>query len=531
MPSRSGRLTSGSAPPRPRTAASPAAPAAVPACSPAPPTPSGPTADTWSPATTCAPAAANASRCARSTPSPSIRQSRPDEPHRAPDRDAVLPHPALHSGHHAPDTTRPRRGRAHRAHHRRPTVGRGTAARRDSTGCRGGGAPCRGTTGRRRDDGGGRHHRVPVDLRPRCGRERRSDPHRRGHPSRRRTRRRWRGLGDRQRPHRPRRTAAAMRRRYGPPGPGRRRRQRTALRRPSRHRRTAEGAPMIGLLIAGHGSADPAGAAQFRLFADRVAKRLAPQEIPVAGGFIELSPPPIRDAMGELVATGADRLAAVPLVLVAAGHAKGDIPAALTREQQRHPGLHVAYGRPLGPHPTILTVLRQRLSTADADPHTTVLLVGRGSTDPDANAEVAKIARLLAETTQVAGVEYAFVSLAPPDVTASLERCRRLDATRIVVLPYFLFTGVLPLRVADQARTWADAHPAVPMSCADVIGDCDELADVVIERYREALAGDIRMNCDTCLYRTPLPGHQHRVAAAQIPHHHPHDTATPSARH
>src|SRR6266511_2321705 len=96
--------------------------------------------------------------------------------------------------------------------------------------------------------------------------------------------------------------------------------------------------------------------------------------------------------MGELVATGADRLAAVPLVLVAAGHAKGDIPAALTREQQRHPGLHVAYGRPLGPHPTILTVLRQRLSTAGADPHTTVLLVGRGSTDPDANAEVAKIA-------------------------------------------------------------------------------------------------------------------------------------------
>jgi sirohydrochlorin cobaltochelatase len=165
-------------------------------------------------------------------------------------------------------------------------------------------------------------------------------------------------------------------------------------------------------------------------------------------------------------------------------------------------------------------VLRQRLAGVGSD--TTVLLVGRGSTDPDANAEVAKVARLLAETTEVAGVEYGFVSLAPPDVAAGLERCRRLGARRIAVLPYFLFTGVLPRRVAAQAAAWAASHE-VPVAVADVIGDCDELADLVIERYREALAGDIRMNCDTCLYRVPLPGHRHRLGAAQVPHHHPHD--------
>jgi sirohydrochlorin cobaltochelatase len=280
---------------------------------------------------------------------------------------------------------------------------------------------------------------------------------------------------------------------------------------------------MISLLIAGHGSADRDGAAQFRLLADRVGKRLAPEGIPVAGGFIELSPPPIRDAVAELVAAGTGRLAAVPLTLVAAGHAKGDIPAALAQERARHPGLQIAYGRPLGPHPTILALLRRRLVAAGADAGTTVLLVGRGSTDPDANAEVAKLARLLSETTALAAVEYSFISLAPPDVPSGLERCRRLGAGRIVVLPYFLFTGVLPIRVANQARAWAAATESAAVTCADVIGDCDDLADVVIERYREALDGDIRMNCDTCLYRTPLPGHQHRVAAAQTPHHHPND--------
>ncbi len=282
--------------------------------------------------------------------------------------------------------------------------------------------------------------------------------------------------------------------------------------------------PHHGLVIVGHGSADPEGAAQFLDLVRRVGKRLAP--VPVGGGFIELSAPPLAEAVADLVADGSGALVAVPLMLVAAGHAKGDIPAALHRERHRHPGLRVAYGRPLGPHPALLAVLRERLGAAGAD--ATVLLVGRGSTDPDANAEVAKVARLLAETTPVGGVEYAFVSLAGPGVGAGLDRCRRLGARRVVVLPYFLFTGVLPRRVAAQAAAWAADHPDVEVRAADVIGDCDELAGLVAERYAEALAGDVRVNCDTCLYRVSLPGHEHRVGQPQLPHDHPDD---PGHRH
>jgi sirohydrochlorin cobaltochelatase len=271
---------------------------------------------------------------------------------------------------------------------------------------------------------------------------------------------------------------------------------------------------MTALLLAGHGTTDRAGADQFRQFAERVGKRLAPDGVPVCGGFIELSRPTLAEAVEELLAAGAQRIAAVPLMLVAAGHTKGDVPGALAREKARHPGLSITYGRPLGPHPGVLALLRERLRAADAGPHTTVLLVGRGSTDPDANAEVAKVARLLAETTNLAGVEYAFVSLAPPGVPAGLDRCQRLGARHVVVLPYFLFTGVLPIRMAVQAGQ----H-----DCAEVIGDCDGLAELVVERYREAITGDIRMNCDTCLYRVALPGHEHRIGTPQRPHHHPDD--------
>jgi sirohydrochlorin cobaltochelatase len=286
------------------------------------------------------------------------------------------------------------------------------------------------------------------------------------------------------------------------------------------------------LLVVGHGTRSTAGVAAFGLLVERIGKRLAEDRVDVAGGFIELAPPPLTEAVGGLVAAGHRHLAAVPLMLVAAGHGKGDIPGAMAREQGRHPGLTYAYGRPLGPHPALLSLVEARVDAALASaPHegTVVVLVGRGSSDPDANAEVVKVARLLWEGRGYDGVETAFVSLARPAVPEVLERARRLGARRVVVAPYFLFPGVLPDRIADQAAQYAAAHPALDVRVADLLGDCDELAGLVIERYREALAGDIRMNCDTCIYRVALPGHEHRVGAPQAPHDHPDDPARPHA--
>ncbi|MGQ4418828.1 sirohydrochlorin chelatase [Streptomyces sp. SAS_269] len=280
------------------------------------------------------------------------------------------------------------------------------------------------------------------------------------------------------------------------------------------------------LLIAGHGTRDEAGAEAFRDFVRELGRRHP--ELPVAGGFIELSPPPLGEAVTELVERGVRRFAAVPLMLVSAGHAKGDIPAALSREKERHPGVSYTYGRPLGPHPALLNVLERRLEQALAGTSAersdvTVLLVGRGSTDPDANADLHKAARLLWEGRGYAGVETAFVSLAAPDVPSGLDRCVRLGARRIVVLPYFLFTGILPDRVRRQTEDWAAARPEFEVRSADVIGPEPELLDLVMERYAEAVKGDLRMNCDSCVCRIALPGFEDKVGLPQQPHFHPDD--------
>ena len=288
------------------------------------------------------------------------------------------------------------------------------------------------------------------------------------------------------------------------------------------------------LLVVGHGTRSAYGMREFEAFIERTGKRVASEGIDVAGGFIELSAPPVAEAVTSLARQGHRQVVAVPLVLVSAGHGKGDVPGAMARERERHPGLGYRYGRPLGPHPTLHTLLEARIDAvagSAAREDTAVVLVGRGSTDPDANAEVAKVARLLWEGRGYAFVEPAFVSLAWPGVPDALERARLLGARRVVVAPYFLFPGVLPDRVAAQAREYGAASPDLDVRVAEVLGDCDELAGLVVERYHEAVAGDIRMNCDTCVYRVAMPGFEHRVGAPQTPHHHPHDhghAATPS---
>jgi sirohydrochlorin cobaltochelatase len=299
----------------------------------------------------------------------------------------------------------------------------------------------------------------------------------------------------------------------------------------------------LPLLIIGHGTRDATGVAQFRQLIRRVRDQSAGRLPAVDGGFIELSAPSVSEVVPGLAGArladgGPAELVAVPLVLSAAGHGKGDIPAALAREQVRHPGLRYRYGRPLGPHPVLLDVLEARIDAAlapeargvdgrgaDARAGTHVVLVGRGSTDPDGNAEVAKVARLLWEGRGYADVTLSFISLTGPSVPAALDQARRLGAERIVVAPYFLFAGVLPDRVAAQAGAFAERHREIDVRVAGLIGACDELAGLVLERYAEALHGDIRMNCDTCAYRIAMPGFADKVGQAQTPHHHPHDVA------
>jgi sirohydrochlorin cobaltochelatase len=275
------------------------------------------------------------------------------------------------------------------------------------------------------------------------------------------------------------------------------------------------------LLIVGHGSRDPRGAREFHELVSLVRER-AP--VPVEGGFIELSRPPISECVNRLAKGGAREISAVPLMLLAAGHAKDDIPATLVREKMTYPDRDFHYGRALGIRPELLELMDERISTVVTEKEkedTAVLVVGRGSSDPDANSDLAKMARLFFEGRPYPLVETAFVSLAPPSVPDALERCKRFGLRRIAVFSYFLFTGVLEERIREQSQGFAQDNPELEVRYAGYFGPDTRVADLVMERYRESFEGDIRMNCDVCVHRVALPGFEEKVGAPATPHYHP----------
>ncbi len=276
------------------------------------------------------------------------------------------------------------------------------------------------------------------------------------------------------------------------------------------------------LLIVGHGSRDSRGAAEFHDLVDLVRRRNP--SLTVEGGFIELSRPPISECVDRLADRGARNVAAVPLMLLAAGHAKDDIPATLVREKTGHPEMSFSYGRALGIRPELLELMDERISTVvleEEKGEIAVLLVGRGSSDPDANSDLSKIARLFYEGRPYPVVESAYVSMTPPDVAEGLDRCLKLGAKHVVVFSYFLFTGILEERIRGQSRAFAEANYGVEVHYAGYFGPDPRLADLVVERYTEALRGDIRMNCDVCVHRVALPGFEAKVGAPATPHYHP----------
>ncbi|MEX2291909.1 MAG: sirohydrochlorin chelatase [Mycobacteriales bacterium] len=276
---------------------------------------------------------------------------------------------------------------------------------------------------------------------------------------------------------------------------------------------------MTVLLGVAHGSRDPASQAVVEELLVRAAV-LRPG-LRTAAAYIDNASPSIRTALSDLVAEGVRDIAVVPLLLTPASHSKTDVAASVQAGRLAHPAVRLRYGRPLGPHPVLVDVLVRRLAEAGARDTDPVLLVAGGALDPDANAQVAATARLLFEGRSWPSVDIAFASTARPTVPEALERLRTQGFSRASVARYFLGPGYLPRLVERSAQSVEGIEVVVSAP----LGVSDGLTSLLVGRYDEVLTGDLRMNCDVCLYRVPLPGREAAVGAVQQPHSHPDDLA------
>jgi sirohydrochlorin cobaltochelatase len=278
------------------------------------------------------------------------------------------------------------------------------------------------------------------------------------------------------------------------------------------------------VLIVGHGSRDPEGTHEFIHLVERFRDH-DPERI-VELGFLEFAQPVVAEGVERCVSHGAKTIAVVPGMLMAAGHAKNDIPSEIHEARRRYPQVAFHYGRHLHLHANIVRLCQIRLEEAERHARpidrkdTLLLVVERGSSDPDANADVQKLSRMLSEGMGFGWAAACFIGVTTPLLPEALVRCQRMGFGRIVVFPFFLFTGILEKRIRRQTAEFAAEHPQTDFLCAGYLNDHPLLFDAFAERAEEAVSGSPNMNCELCKYRVQLPGFEAAVGQPQVGHHH-----------
>ncbi|AMO85209.1 Sirohydrochlorin cobaltochelatase [Solibacillus isronensis B3W22] len=247
------------------------------------------------------------------------------------------------------------------------------------------------------------------------------------------------------------------------------------------------------VLFVGHGSRLEAGNEEVRQFVEQTKTYIDPALL-VETCFLEFASPNIEDGIQLCVERGADEVHVIPIILLHAGHSKMHIPAEIEHAREHFPDVRFTYGQTIGIHEEIFEILKSRLTEVGFNPDekhddTAILLIARGGSDPYANGDFYKITRLLWEKLDVPIVESAFMGVTTPSVEQGIERCIRLGAKKIVMLPYFLFTGVLMERMAKMVQQFTEQYEDVDFLLANYFGYHPNLKKVLLERMDQALDG------------------------------------------
>ncbi len=281
----------------------------------------------------------------------------------------------------------------------------------------------------------------------------------------------------------------------------------------------------LGIMVCGHGSRNRLAVEEFAKVAE--ALRASMPEYPVEYGYLEFANPVIHAGLDKLREQGVTRVLAVPGMLFAAGHAKNDIPSVLNTYAAQHEGLTIDYGKELGIDAKMMQAagarIQQAIDAAETDVplHDTMLVVvGRGASDPDANSNVSKVTRMLWEGFGFGWAETCYSGVTFPLVEPGLRQAAKLGFKRIIVFPYFLFTGVLVNRIYQHMELVAADHPEIEFLKAPYLNDHPMVMETFKQRVEQILTGDNLMNCGLCKYRAQVLGFEAEIGLPQESHHH-----------
>jgi len=285
----------------------------------------------------------------------------------------------------------------------------------------------------------------------------------------------------------------------------------------------------IGILICGHGSRSKRAEEEFGSLA--VALKNKFEGIPVEYGFLEYSAPNIHMSLDVLRSAGVEKIIAVPGMLFAASHAKNDIPSVLMTYMHNNPELEIVYGRELALDTKMVKAFESRILEALSIDHvhigdlydTMLVVVGRGTSDTDANAEAAKLTRIVSENLGFGWSETVYSGVTFPSVGRGLEMTVKLGYKKVVIAPYFLFSGRLIDRIYNYVDHVAENHPQIKFYKAKYLSDHELVIDTFVDRIEEARVGSITSENNL------MASFKDRLAHGEVEIHHHHAEYQPIA--
>ena len=277
-----------------------------------------------------------------------------------------------------------------------------------------------------------------------------------------------------------------------------------------------------GILLCGHGSRTKSGTNSFKELVDLLKKRYPDYEVDY--GFLEFNHPVYEASIERMYEKGIREIYALPVILFAGSHAKNDIPYEMNSIQNNYSDLSIKMGRHRGVNANLIEMAKKRILEEETKfdsidrRETCLMVIGRGTTDPDANSDVHKLACMVGEGMGFGFTTVAYSGTAYPNVTESLHLIDKMQFKRTIAIPFFFFTGILLKRIYTQIDEF-DASSARQYIYTDSFGTDEWILKAFDERLEEAIEGTGNMNCQLCKYRTQIVGYEEETGKEQVGHH------------
>jgi sirohydrochlorin cobaltochelatase len=269
----------------------------------------------------------------------------------------------------------------------------------------------------------------------------------------------------------------------------------------------------VGIIICGHGSSYDEDIVQFAKLHEKLIDYIP--NYPISYGFLELNRPDLCEGFDKLCDQGVNHILALPCMLFADDSVNNNIMRAFNHyaAERVDRGLTIEIAGPLDIGSKILYAAQGCITDAEAiassefsREDTLLLVVGRGSSNPDSNSNISKVCRMLWEGMGYGWGQTCYIESTFPGVAAGLEHAAMLEYKRIIVLPYLLFTGVCVEKIYTVVDKISLKFPNIEFIKVSHLNNHRGVLDALIGNVDSILAGDKNMNCMLCKYREQVIG-------------------------